>query len=165
MGIVGLLASLAVPAMANLVAQFRESSMANAFVASVHLARGEAIHRNARVVLCKSANGLSCSDVGGWEAGWIMFHDANNNAKLDPQETLLQVQMFSHSRIRFSGNEPVADYISFTGLGLPKKASGEFQAGTLTLCSQSAESVTGRRLVLSKPGNLRTDKATLGQCD
>lgn len=163
-GIASVLSVMALPSLGNLVAQFRESSMASAFAASVYRARNEAIHRNARVALCKSANGESCSTVGGWEQGWMLFHDANNNAALDPGEELLQVQLFTPGKIRFSGNAPVANYISFTGLGLPKTLSGDFQAGTLTLCSQSSDPVIARMMALSKPGNLRSYKAPLAQC-
>jgi type IV fimbrial biogenesis protein FimT len=164
-GIAGVLTAIALPSLGSLVSQFRESSMANAFADSVHRARSEAILRNARVVICKSVSGESCSTAGGWERGWILFYDANNNAALDPGEDLLQVQLFAPSKIRLSGNAPVANYISFTGLGVPKMLAGEFQAGTLTLCSQSADPVNARMIALSRPGNMRIYKAPLAQCN
>lgn len=164
LAIAAVLVTVAVPPLSQLLKQVRESSLAGTFAAAVYLTRNEAIHRNDRVVMCKSANGLSCTTAGGWEQGWIIFHDVNANGTPEPEEALLQVQLFSPGNLRLIGNGPVANYISFTGLGLPKLLGGSFQAGKLTLCSQSAVPVRGRNLVLSKPGNLRAEKADLDQC-
>jgi type IV fimbrial biogenesis protein FimT len=56
---------------------------------SLMLARSEAIECNGRVVICKSITGSMCFTVGGCEQGWIVFVDANNNAKVDGGEEIL----------------------------------------------------------------------------
>ena len=66
--------------------------------------------------------------------------------------------------MRFSGDGPVANYIALTGLGLPKMAAEEFQADTLTLCSQSSDPLNAHRVVLCKPRNIRSFQATLDKC-
>jgi type IV fimbrial biogenesis protein FimT len=71
MGLMAILLTLAVPAFtgSQLTTQLRTS--ANNLVASAHLARSEAIKRNAVVRLCVSADGLTCS-TGDWSQGWII---------------------------------------------------------------------------------------------
>ena len=60
-----ILLSIAVPSMTGILNTQRSTSLANSFFSSLNLARNEAIKRNARAVLCKSADGLSCADSGG----------------------------------------------------------------------------------------------------
>jgi Tfp pilus assembly protein FimT len=40
-------------------------------------ARSEAIKHSYRVNLCKTRHRRQCSDVGGWEQGWLLFVDEN----------------------------------------------------------------------------------------
>lgn len=128
------------------------------------LARSEAIKRNGAVVLCKSADGVACADHGGWEQGWITFHDANNNADLDAGETVIQKAEAVGGGVHFSGNLKVARYISFSGLGAPRTVGGAFQAGTLTAC-QNKGSVKGRQVILSATGRARLGKAPAADCE
>ena len=128
------------------------------------LARSEAIKRNGAVVLCKSADGAACSDDGGWEQGWITFHDANHNAELDAGETVIQKAEAVGAGIHFSGNLKVARYISFSGLGAPRTLGGAFQAGTLTACRNRPGSVDGRQVILSATGRVRLGKAPAAEC-
>lgn len=135
-----------------------------AMFSTLGLARSEAIKRNSPVVLCKSADGASCADDGGWEQGWITFHDANNNADLDAGETVIQKADAVEAGIRFSGNLKVARYISFSGLGAPRTVGGAFQAGTLTACRNKPGSVNGRQVILSATGRARLGKAPAADC-
>ena len=162
--VVGILAALAVPSLGSLVLQYRAQGLAQAFVNSVQLARSEAIHRNARVLLCKSLDGVACAATGGYEQGWLVFQDANGNGALEAGEAVIQVQGMPPGPLRLYGNGPVANYISFNGMGLPKMLTGEFQAGTLILCGRQSGQVSTRHIVLSKPGNVRTERTDLAQC-
>ncbi|RNF86167.1 GspH/FimT family pseudopilin [Montanilutibacter psychrotolerans] len=53
----------------------RLSSTANEVVASVQIARIEAVRRNTRVILCNSADGATCTNVAAGVAwtGWIVL--------------------------------------------------------------------------------------------
>ena len=128
------------------------------------LARSEAIKRNGAVVLCKSADGIACANDGGWEQGWITFHDINNNADLDAGEAVIQKAEAVGGGIHFSGNLKVARYISFSGLGAPRTVGGAFQAGTLTACRNKPGSVDGRQVVLSATGRVRLGKVPAAEC-
>lgn len=162
--LVAVFQTLAAPALSGLANSMRLSAGVNRFFSSVHLARSEAIKRNARVVLCKSATGNACASTGGWEQGWIVFHDANNNAALDAGEVLLLREQALPHPIRLAGNSHVAGYVSYTPMGTTRLTSGAFQAGTLTLCPQSATRVEARQIVISSSGRPRTIRAMVDQC-
>lgn len=162
--IVAILLALAMPSMVNLVMSRKVLSLSNVFLVSVNLARSEAVKRNDRVVLCKSVTGLSCITSGGWDGGWILFHDPNNNAQLDTGETVLRRQDSAASGLSLTGNAPVANYISVSASGVPKLISGAFQAGTLTLCTTPASDENVRQIILSATGRARVQAGTLIDC-
>lgn len=164
LALVAVLQTLASPALSGMVNSMRLSTGANAFFSSIHLARSEAIKRNSRVVLCKSATGDACASSGGWEQGWIVFHDVNNNAALDAGEVLLLREQALPHPIRLAGNSQVASYVSYTPMGTTSLTSGAFQAGTLTLCPQSATRVEARKIVISSAGRPRAVKTTVEHC-
>ena len=159
-----ILTLIAVPSMSGFLSSQKVSSLSAVFLSSLNLARSEAIKRNARAVLCRSANGLSCGGSGGWEQGWIVFHDANNNAQADPGETIVLQQAVLVSGPRLSGNAQVANYVSFSASGSAKLVSGAFQAGTFTLCPGSAASSDVRQIILSSTGRARSQSGSAADC-
>lgn len=159
------LAAIGLPAMTDLVDAQRRISAVNRFVSSLQFARSEAIKRNARAVLCKSADGLQCTQAGDWEQGWIVFHDANNNASVDAGETVLQRHGALGGRLRLSGNQPVARYVSYSAAGTARLLSGAFQAGSFVLCpGAGSRDRAVRRIVLSPTGRPRTVEGAASDC-
>jgi type IV fimbrial biogenesis protein FimT len=73
--ILAVLTMVALPSFQEAFLSNRLASFGNTFSASVQLARSEAIKRNARVVLCKSTDGASCTTSGDWAGGWMGFAD------------------------------------------------------------------------------------------
>ena len=158
------LLSLAVPALGNMANSIRLTAAVNALFSSLLLARSEAIKRNSRAVVCKSASGDACITTGGWEQGWIVFHDANNNASVDTGEVILSREQALPQPIRFTGNGPVASYVSYTAMGTTTYPSGAFQAGTLTVCTKSSTSVAAREIKINISGRPRTLKTMVQDC-
>ena len=58
--------------------------------------------------------------------------------------------------IEVRANRPVADYVSFTGLGHARLLNGGLQMGTFTLCRRGAPA---RRVVLANSGRVRVEKS------
>jgi len=164
LAIAAILAGLAIPGFASLVHSSRLSAATNELLVSLHLARGEAIKRNARTVICISANGSTCATGGGWHQGWLIFHDANNNAALDPGETVIHARQALPDSIRLTGNSTVSKYISYAPSGGTKSVTGAFQAGTLTVCNVANASGAARRVVISSTGRPRVAKVVLASC-
>lgn len=159
-----ILLTTALPGMTSLTRSAGLAAATNEFLASLHLARSEAIKRGARTVLCASGNGESCSGGGGWHHGWLVFHDANNNAARDVGELLIQARPALPAGIRLTGNLFVSSYISYAPTGGTKLVDGFLQAGTLTVCETTAPPVKARRLVISTTGRVRTVKLELASC-
>lgn len=162
--VMAVLATVAIPSMAGIMDSIKLSSQSNVYLSSLHLARSEAIKRNSRVTLCKSADGSACAEGGGWHQGWIIFHDANNNGVKDSGETVIHQAQALPARLRLVGNLNVAKYVSFRPTGETKLVSGAFQAGTLTLCHESASSAEARQIIINSAGRARVQKVSVATC-
>ena len=164
LAVVAVLQTLAAPAFSGAVTSIRLTTAVNSLLSSLLLARSEAIKRNSRVVVCRSTSGNACASSSGWEQGWIVFHDANNNAALDPGESVIAREQALPNLVRLRGNAPVASYVSYTPVGSASYTSGAFQAGTFTVCIQSESSGDARQIVISASGRPRTAKTAVPQC-
>jgi type IV fimbrial biogenesis protein FimT len=164
LALLALLLTIAVPAMTASINTLRLNSVSATFVAHLHLSRSESIKRNGRVVMCKSPLAGVCASSGGWEQGWLVFHDVNNNARLDSGEAVIQQEGPIASDLFFSGNQNVAKYVSYSPLGTAKLTSGAFQAGTVTLCQRSDWRNESRQIVISGTGRPRIVKVMQATC-
>jgi type IV fimbrial biogenesis protein FimT len=162
--VMGVLATVAAPSMNAMIDSVKLTSASNGFLSHLLLARSEAIKRNSRVVLCKSADGIACSSTGGWEQGWIVFHDANNDGNRDATEVIVQRELPLAASLRLTGNLSVARYVSFTSSGATKLVGGGFQAGTLTVCRHSADGGEARQIILNAVGRPRVYRAAVASC-
>lgn len=158
------LAALAAPSLGALVHAQRGSALASGLFASLQLTRIAAITRNDRVVMCKSADGSTCSTTGGWQQGWIVFHDRNNNAAHDPDETVIEQHQAQSPGWWLSGNGPVSNYVSYGSTGYSKLVSGAFQAGTFTLCPVAGGDAEVRQIIINSAGRVRLQKANATVC-
>lgn len=95
--IIGILAAIAAPNYASLLASRQLRDQTSAFARSVNLARTEAVKRGRVVRVCRSDNPeatpLSCGTfTGNWATGWIIFADDNDDGTIDGNETVVRVQ-------------------------------------------------------------------------
>lgn len=70
-GVMVILAAIAAPSMSELIDNRRAAGQAEELVASLQLARAEAIRRNARVTVC-AGTGVVCSGSTTW-GNWTIF--------------------------------------------------------------------------------------------
>ncbi|CDI03862.1 putative type-4 fimbrial pilin related signal peptide protein [Candidatus Competibacter denitrificans Run_A_D11] len=145
--------TLGVPTFQGLVRNQHLATGINEWVAAAQLARSEAIKRGVRVTLCKSEGGANCTHKSGYERGWIVFSDPNNNATVDAGEEIIGVfrEIAGNSGMTLTGNSPVANYISYTADGVTRLISGAFQAGTLTACMAPK----ARQIVINSVGRIK----------
>jgi type IV fimbrial biogenesis protein FimT len=155
---------VAAPSMSAMMNSVKLTTASNDLLTHIYLARSEAIKRRSRVVLCKSADGATCAASGGWEQGWIVFHDINNNGVIDAGEPVIARQQALPAAMKLTGNQNVAKYLSFEPTGSTRLVGGGFQAGTLTLCRQSAASNEARQIILSAVGRPRVQKLQIASC-
>ena len=164
LAIVAILAVAAVPSLMSLVSAVQLRVTADTLVQGLAMARSEAIKRNTRVVICKSRSGRVCETAGGWEAGWLIFQDSDNDGQLGSDEFVIHRQGGFVEGWMFSANSPVANYVSYTPLGTSRYTSGGFQAGTFTVCQKSPETSVAQDIVLSNTGRARVAKRDISRC-
>ena len=147
--VAAILLMIAVPSFLDATLGSKLSSYANNFAASAHLARSEAIKRNAVVTLCVSSNGTSCAS-GGWEQGWIVR--AADGSVIQRQQALPAGLKFSEAAAK--------DSIGFRPSGV-----GTDSAATLTVC-RATPTVGGqeREVSISVTGRPSVKKTTSGSC-
>jgi type IV fimbrial biogenesis protein FimT len=149
--IIGIVSAIALPNYRTFVLNARMTAQANEFLAMLSFTRSEAIKRNARVTMCKSANpnavSPTCTAAGTWAQGWIVFADAGTAADATG-DTILRVHPALEGSSTLVGDTNVASYISYVSSGQSRLASNAIQAGTVSLCSPDS-SVVGRDIVLT----------------
>lgn len=71
--IVAILAGLAGPSFSGIIRTTRQKSAANLLVSDLNQARGEAIKRNATILVCvRNTLGTDCGTVADWSSGWLV---------------------------------------------------------------------------------------------
>ena len=153
--IFAVLMGVAIPAYNDMTLGSKLRSQSNDLVAGAVLARSEAIKRNAFVRMCVSADGASCI-AGGWEQGWVVFHDADDDGVLDAGETILLRHQAAPSGFKITGT--VAS-VRFQATGV-----GATQA-TLTAC-RATPSVGGQERVvtISLTGRASVERTNTATC-
>jgi len=120
---------------------------------AMRYARTEAVIRKQRITLCKSTDGVQCSQDGGYDQGWIIFQDQGVAASVDGDDQVLRVFPATDG-ISMQGNTLLSSYVSYVSSGEARTANGGFQVGTIQVCSGDA----GRKLILSSTGRARIEQ-------
>jgi type IV fimbrial biogenesis protein FimT len=145
--VAAILVALAAPGMAEFIARNRLSSQTNELIAEIAMARSESATRGARISLCISSNGTSCSGTD-WAVGRLLFVDTNGNGSLDAGETILKVTAaLGGNTALTTGGFPNAAYIQFRSYGgLNPATAGNFKFCSATVAEgkQVSVAVTGR---------------------
>ena len=158
LAIVAILATLAAPSFAHLIAATRMSSSVNGFLADMRYARSESIRRGGGVTMCRSdapeaANPVCAPDSGpgsiGWVSGWIIFHDLDNDGDKALTETLLRVQSPIAALNAISDVNPRSNKFRFSATGRLLRAD---DAATLHFGSAPLFAINAQRTVCVNPG-------------
>jgi len=137
--IAGILASIAAPSFRNVIQNNRMTTQYNDLLASLSLARSEAI-KQGEDVIALSNNGTS------WENGWTVFIDADNDGAVDAAEIIrVNANLSGNNTLRFP-----RDRITYASTGL---GSGLI-TGTFTLCDDRGNG-DRKGLVVSTTGRIR----------
>lgn len=154
LAVAAILLTLGIPAFADFLAGSRMSAASNDLVTDLLLARSEAVKRQAPVTLCASddpaAAAPACSAAATPAAGWLVFADANGNARVDAGETVvsshgpLPADLGTHSAWNNGGDGPPY-YAAFSGTGfrVDLPAAGSRSLTDLQLCDARGNRNTG----------------------
>lgn len=122
--IAGVLAAVAAPNMSEFVKNNSRANRVNTMVSALNYARGQAVTRNARVSLCKSAAFGNCDapGTGDFGTGWIVFTDSNPRGTVNGGDTVLRIfQPDMGNNATLTG---VKNVVSITMAGLSYENTG-----------------------------------------
>jgi type IV fimbrial biogenesis protein FimT len=149
--VAAILLTMAVPSFQVMVEDNSLTSQINLFIGALSGARSEAVKRGQRVGLCKSANGSTCVTTGGYEQGWIVFVDNDNDGVRDTaptNEELLRVNGALRQGLTLRGASNFANGMSFVPSG------GANNASRFVLCKDN-QVQKSRALLISLVGQIR----------
>lgn len=165
--VAGTLAALAVPSFSRLVQDNRRTTVVNELLATVMLARSEAIKRRQGVIVCgihdANRNGqLDEAERGcagrDWSDGWIAapWRDADDNGRVDAAELPPQpLKQFvnGHTGIRIAASAFAAAPAP-TGVVILRTFGQASANGTLTVCDARG-AAHARAVIVSPSGRSR----------
>jgi len=164
LAIAGILVTMAVPSFSEVIKNNRLITQENDFVTTLNLARSEAIRRSDRITVCKSSNQVSCSGAGGWEQGWIVFNDVNDDGVvINPATNVLRVHDPLSNGVTLHGDANLVDYVSYVSSGATQKFAGgasATQSGVLIMCDDRGFVSQAKAIQISATGRVSTDSAT-----
>jgi type IV fimbrial biogenesis protein FimT len=153
LAITAVLGLVAVPSLYETLQSHRLRSAALALFQTLSSARASAVMRSSHVSVWNTD--------GNWQNGVEVFLDNNENGELNNGEQVLyRATPQNYSQI--SGNRWVANYIKFHPDGSAHTASGAFQVGTITVCTEQLD--RGYQIILSIGGRLRMVKVDIDEC-
>ena len=163
--IAAMLMGIAAPSFQQTFSETRVATRANELVSALAMARSEAIRRNIRVTLCKtadiSATPLACDEHASWNQGWILFVDnvhvaGNGVGVIDGPDTPLRVFPID-SGTTLEGGLNYAAGISYLPSGVSRgiKTGGVagLANGSFALCGGAK----GRKIIINTAGRARTE--------
>lgn len=152
--IVGILATVALPAFVDMVASNRRAAAVNDLLSTVYLARSEAITRNSFVSVCRSnAAQTACAGSNGvWQAGWIIFEDTDFDGVMDAGEERIAVGGPVRGSMSMRSTEFGAHMI-FSPQGRVLASNGA-RAGEILLC-EDGEEKSSRVVIIDRMGRPR----------
>lgn len=151
-----LLLMLAAPPFRELIAVNRAAGTADTLMTSLFLARTEAIKRNRRVALCKSADGESCTVAGDWSQGWLVFVDEADWGVRNPAEQIVRIQPALNGGFTLR-NANAAKWYAYRPDG-SAASSGGLVTGTFRVCPGSGDGKLAYRVVTNVTGRPRVAK-------
>lgn len=149
------LTMLAIPTYSQWIGDEKLMNHARLLAKSMQHARSEAIKRGHRVNLCKSADGIQCTDSGTWDQGFLMHEDTGTKGEVDGGDDVIRFEP-PDKEIQISANKPLANYVSYTAFGHARMLSGALQMGTFTVCKRGLRAVD---VVLVGSGRVRIARA------
>jgi len=165
--VLGVLASLAAPALRDVVLNNRMATEANDMLSTFMFARSEAIKRSGNVVICKTLDPtlplatVACNTTSGdpWTTGWLVFSDLNTNSVYDDgtDEMLRRDDGFpgTNNKVKPLSTSSMKNAVTFTRLGILGNPGSSFD-----LCDTRGVN-SARRVTLTTTGRAQIERGSL----
>ncbi len=146
--LLGIIAALAAPSMANFAIRQRVSSQANELMLSLAFARSEAIKRNAQIRLLPVTNSAE-----GWKDGWCVGPTSMTNCAHADRLKVFEAK----SNVSVSSDDFVGTPLTFNRDGTVFPQEGDF---SVTSPKLNANSLDARCINISPQGRPELMKVT-----
>lgn len=155
---------IGVPAFTNILDTNRMASTINQLVASIHVARTEAVKQRANATVCASSDGATCDPAASFRDGWIVFTDGipptAPNGVVDGADVVLKSRGAIPDTITTFAVDPGVGlhYVSFAPSGFRQQIPGLLPVVNVLMCDQRGNEDTGggvaagRHLFISPAG-------------
>jgi type IV fimbrial biogenesis protein FimT len=121
--IASILFAVAIPSFKTMSARNRLVTYTNDLIASVNLARSEAVRRGSPVTICHTDDGETCS--GSWSTGWITFADPDNDGDIAKKEDIVRVHEGFATKYTLAADDAFDTHVTYGADG-SAHASGVF---------------------------------------
>lgn len=156
--ILGVLAGVGAPSFSNVIKNSRQASTFNNMIGALHLARSEAIKRNASVAVCARQSDTACGI--DWGNGWLVFVDNGGTPNsLEAGEEVLRIgEPLGNNLVASAIGSSIAatsSYIMRTNIRFtPRGASSWRGGGSITLCDDRGDR-SMKAMFVSVSGDIR----------
>lgn len=159
LAVLAIILSVGLPQMSVFFKGGRMVTIPNDLLAGLHIARSEAIKRNGRVTMCKSADAgvtatapvCATGNAAGWDDGWFVYVESSG--------AVLRVNTGVENKATITADAAIADSVTFTSRGTPG------QSGVFTICDDRGDS-NKRGVVQSASGRVQVTRVAsqIGAC-
>ncbi len=158
LSIAAILLAVAIPSYQGIVQRNAVAAHANDLIGALNYARSEAVTRGAPVIVCQSADQLTCTtDEYGWSEGWIVYAPTPPSTQVT-DDNRLRVKSALDGQVRISGNALIEHAIAFDARGFTRQVvNGSLATGTFTVTGGDA--APGTDIVISSSGRVRSEPA------
>ena len=152
MALVSIVVAFAIPSMTTFTQNDRLTTNINSLIGHLAYARSEAVKRSQQVSVCASNDAATCS--GGWDDGWIVYIDADNNNSFDAGEEVIRAQqaLGGNNTLTATG---IGTQITYDNRGFVNAAS----VGSLQLCDDRSGPY-GKTVRITTTGRVRLEADT-----
>ncbi|MDO9270482.1 MAG: GspH/FimT family pseudopilin [Methylobacter sp.] len=150
--IVAILIGIAIPSFNSIISSTRLTTYANELVASLNLARSEAVKRGVQVSVRRKG-----STNQNWDAGWDIFTDSDGDGVFDAADTLLKTYpALTNGFTLRTGTVGYQDFAAYLPSGLSLSSIGD----TFRLCASPADTANSRAIAINAVGRPKASEKT-----
>lgn len=143
--------TIAAPSFQGLINSNRLVSQSNELVASLQLARSEAIRRNAKVEVCASSDGSTCDTTSDTWTQWLVMI-ASSGEVLRVNEVNPKVSVMPSAAILNNEN-----HVEFSADGLARDTTNALLVASIGICMETDRPAENtKRLTIAAGGRLAT---------
>jgi type IV fimbrial biogenesis protein FimT len=130
LAVVAILTTTGVPAFSSFIQSNRLSELSFDMLATINLARTEAVKRRTRVVLCRSADPTLTTPICGggantWTTGWLVFASGDNNSTYEAgTDTLLGMGLVGSPSLTIVTNSTSNQNLEYNSDGTTNEGGG-----------------------------------------